>query len=84
MEPIRIIYAADGAPTNLPRVDPLLLYGRDGEDAVGPVLGQWDTTLDCWSDDKCGAIDWYPEYFAIPPENPCKSIAVPTYGNQVV
>lgn len=84
MTTTRIIYDATGTPTNLPQRESVLLYGMDGLDACGPVLGQWDTTLECWSDDRYGEIDWHPAFFAIPPTNPCKSISEPTVGNEVV
>ena len=86
MELIQILYNASGEPSNLPDADTLLLYGMsfDGLDAEGPVLGQWDTTLQVWSDDKCGEIEWSPRYFCVPPANPCRSIAAPTVGNEVV
>lgn len=82
--PMAIQYNALGDPTNLPGDDPVLLYGMDGLDAEGPVLGQWDSTMQVWSDHEYGQINWHPMFFAIPPENPCKSITEPTCNNEVV
>lgn len=85
MELVAIKYE-DGVPANLPDAadGEILLYGMDGEYAVGPVLGQWDTTSDCWSDQRYGEIEWVPQFFAVPPKNPCRSFKAPTVGNEVV
>ena len=84
MEPIAIRYDRQGVPVNLPEVDPVLLYGLDGAEAVGPVLGQWDSTLECWTDHRYGQIEWGPVFFAVPPPNPCKDLSTPTYGNTIL
>lgn len=85
MKLTRIQYNSSGEP-NFPSADPLLLYGMsfDGLDAEGPALGQWDTTLLVWSDDKGYKIEWHPVYFCVPPANPCQNVAAPTIGNEVV
>lgn len=81
---VQIIYE-NGKPLNLPPgATALMLYGMDGEYAEGPVLGGWDSTLGIWSDDSGGELEWMPLYFAVPPENPCRSFTAPTVGNEVV
>ena len=86
MDLVKIEYDKQGRPANLPDSNPnenLLLYGRDGELAAGPVLGNWCSTFEEWSDQETGVLEWCPTYYAVPPINPEKSHTPPTVSNEI-
>lgn len=89
MTPVAIEYGtteSPDAPAGLPphnEGSPLLLYGRDGEFAMGPVLGFWDDDDQQWLDQNADALDWLPTYYAVPAPHPERSYEAPTIGGEV-
>lgn len=80
----RIEYDEDNRPLNLPETEWLGLFGYDGCDAVGPIVGNWCTTVEEWADSNNGMIHWHPTHYFDLPDNPNQSYPEPTYDNRVV
>lgn len=85
MTPTLIQFDNQGRSTNMPDRDKLVVvYGMDGLDAEGPALASWGGEEEWWLDEQGCSLGWQPLYYVELPENPCKSIAAPTVGNEVV